>query len=176
MHKTSSKPILTLLFPQCSLLHWAKLVPSCCHKCHLIADCVHSLQDTQTGQRLRSTVKIPNLCSQQSNCNKIDSQDHGCSLDYRAYGSDPPLHKYSPKDSHRVNSAWIVFRVHPIIHEYSKSYTPFWETKRISFAAQFARNLHWTQTATEKTFLGLNQPPTFFYSVQHNKYTQTTEL
>ena len=43
----------------------------------------------------------------------------------------------------------IVFRVHPIIHEYSESYTPFW-TKMQSqneFHMQpnslFARNLRW---------------------------------
>ena len=49
----------------------------------------------------------------------------------------------------RLDSAWIIFRVHPIMHEYSKSYTPF-GTKMQSqneFHLQpnslFARNLHW---------------------------------
>ena len=31
-----------------------------------------------------------------------------------------------------ANSAWIVFRVHPIMHEYSKSDTPFWDKNAIT--------------------------------------------
>ena len=56
-------------------------------------------------------------------------------------------HKYSPKYS-------ILFRVHPIIHEYSESYTLFWDKNAITnqFRLQpnsmFARNLHWTRGET----------------------------
>ena len=51
-----------------------------------------------------------------------------------------------------VNNTWRIFRVHPIIHKYSESYTPFWDknaiTGWISFATQLTGNLHWTRGVT----------------------------
>ena len=39
-----------------TILHWAKLVPSCCHK---LANCIHSCEMYWRGQRLWSMVKTP---------------------------------------------------------------------------------------------------------------------
>ena len=64
VHKTSSKPIITLY--SCSAaLHWAKLVSSCCRKCHLVTDSQHARYTKGVkgwGERLQSTVKTPKFC------------------------------------------------------------------------------------------------------------------
>ena len=87
VHKTSSKPIITLLFPQCSR-KWSK------------TSSLLLLQVPLTVFAVRMRVKCysqwsrpPNLVWSTVKLWKFDGQDLDCgrSCDYRAYASDPPL-------------------------------------------------------------------------------------
>ena len=72
-----------------------------------------------------------------------------------------------------------IFRVHPIIHVYNESSTPFGTNMQYFHLQRSARELHWTRGETlnpgkrrwatawtwmkpEMTFLVLNQPPIFY--------------